>query len=117
MKNKTTKTMLGSLMVKSISFDNGIENKNHQELGLPTFFCDPYSSWQKGGVENGNKMIRRYIPKKTNLSEVSQDFIDHIVSIINNKPRKILGYKTALEVARRSGVLLEDVKQSVLIEG
>lgn len=104
---KTVKTMFNGLMVKSVSFDNGIENKNHQELDLPTFFCDPYSSWQKGGVENGNKMIRRYLPKKTNLSEVSQDFIDHIVSAINNKPRKILGYRTALEVARQSGVLLE----------
>lgn len=104
---ETTKTMFNGLMVKSVSFDNGIENKNHKELGLPTFFCDPYSSWQKGGVENANKMIRRYIPKGTNLSEVSQDYLDHIVSIINNKPRKILGYKTALEVARQGGVLLE----------
>jgi len=95
-------------MVKSVSFDNGIENKNHKELGCPSFFCDPYSSWQKGGVENGNKMIRRYLPKKTILSEISQDRIDHIVSIINNKPRKILGYKTALEVARQGGVLLEN---------
>lgn len=105
---KTTKIMLSGLTVKSISFDNGIENKNHQELGLPTFFCDPYSSWQKGGVENGNKMIRRYLPKRTALSEVSQNQIDHIVSIINNKPRKILGYRTALEVARQGGVLLEN---------
>ena len=102
------KTMFLGLMVKSVSFDNGIENKNHKELGVPSFFCDPYSSWQKGGVENGNKMIRRYIPKKTNLSKISQDYLDHIVSIINNKPRKILGYRTALEVARQSGVLLEN---------
>lgn len=105
---KTTQMMFLGLMVKSISFDNGIENKNHQELGIPSFFCDPYSSWQKGGVENGNKMIRRYIPKRTNLSEVSQEYVDHIVSIINNKPRKILGYRTALEVARQGGVLLEN---------
>ena len=103
-----TKIMFRGLMVKSVSFDNGIENKNHKELGCPSFFCDPYSSWQKGGVENGNKMIRRYLPKKTILSEISQDRIDHIVSIINNKPRKILGYKTALEVARQGGVLLEN---------
>lgn len=105
---EATKTILSGLMVKSVSFDNGIENKNHRELRLPTFFCDPYSSWQKGGVENGNKMIRRYLPKRTALSGVSQDCIDHIVSIINNKPRKILNYRTALEVARRSGVLLEN---------
>lgn len=105
---KITKDMLFGLMVKSVSFDNGLENRNHKELGYPSFFCDSYSSWQKGGVENGNKMIRRYFPKKTDFSEVSQDYIDCVVSIINNKPRKILGYKTALEVAIKGGVVLED---------
>ena len=85
---ETTRIMFSGLMVKSVSFDNGIENKNHQELSWPTFFCDPYSSWQKGGVENGNKMIRRYLPKRTALSKISQDYLDYIVSIINNKPRK-----------------------------
>lgn len=103
---KITKEMTSGLMVKSMTFDNGIENKEHEDLGFPTFFCDPYSPWQKGGVENANKMIRRYIPKGTNLSKVSQEKIDHIISIINNKPRKILGYRTALEVARANGVLL-----------
>ena len=43
---ETTRIMFSDLMVKSVSFDNGLENKNHRELGLPTFFCDPYSSWQ-----------------------------------------------------------------------
>jgi transposase, IS30 family len=89
----------------SITFDNGIENKQHQTLGVPTFFCEPYSSWQKGGVENGNKMIRRYFPKGTNFRKISQRKIDEVISIINNKPRKILGYKTALEVARACGII------------
>ena len=105
---EVTRIMFSDLMVKSVSFDNGIENKNHRKLSWPTFFCDSYASWQKGGVENGNKMIRRYLPKRTALSKISQDRIDRIVSIINNKPRKILGYRTALEVARQSGVLLEN---------
>ena len=100
--------MFLGLMVKSVSFDNGIENKNHRELSLPTFFCDPYSSWQKPSVENANKMVRRYFPKGTDFQTVSQREIDRVVSIINNKPRKILGYRTALEVARQGGVLLED---------
>lgn len=90
----------------SITFDNGLENRGHQELEIPTFFCEPYSSWQKGGVENANKMIRKYFPKGTNFREVSQRKIDQIVFIINNKPRKILGYRTALEVAKRAGILL-----------
>lgn len=90
----------------SMTYDNGLENRGHQELEIPTFFCEPYSSYQKGGVENANKMIRRYFPKGTNFREVSQRKIDRVVSIINNKPRKILGYRTALEVAKLAGVLL-----------
>src|SRR3989338_6203263 len=93
--------------ILSLTYDNGIENRYHQKLGIPSYFCDPYSSWQKGGVENANKMIRRYIPKKTDISKISQEYIDEIVLKINNKPRKILGYRSSLEVARASGVLLE----------
>src|SRR3989344_1103977 len=55
-------SMLANKKALSITQDNGIENRDHRELGISTFFCDPYSSWQKGGVENANKMIRRYIP-------------------------------------------------------
>lgn len=98
----------------SETFDNGIENKAHESLGIPTYFCEPYSSWEKGGVENANKMIRRYFPKGTNFRTVSQKLIDRVVFIINNKPRKILGYKTALEVARACGIIKSE---SVLIEG
>lgn len=101
------RSMMKHLILKSITFDNGIENKRHQEIGVPTFFCDPYSSWQKGGVENGNKMLRRYFPKGTDFREVSQEEIDTAVKLINEKPRKILGYRSALEVARENGVLLE----------
>lgn len=94
------------LNVKSATFDNGKENRNHKELNIPTFFCEPYSSWQKPSVENANKMIRGFIPKGTNISKVPDWYINHVVSIINNKPRKILHYQTALEVARQGGVLL-----------
>ena len=90
----------------SITYDNGIENKHYKETEIPSFFCEPYSSWQKGSIENANKMIRRYFPKGTNFREISQRKIDRFVSIINDKPRKILNYATALEVAERSGVLL-----------
>ena len=96
----------------SITFDNGIENKGHQSLGVPTFFCEPYSSWQKGGIENANKMIRYFFPKGTNFREISQRKVDEAVSFINNKPRKILGYKTALEVARACG-MINNIKSRV----
>lgn len=101
----------------SITFDNGIENKHHRILGIPTFFCEPYSSWQKGGVENVNKMLRRYFPKGTNFRTVSQKKVDEAVRLINNKPRKILGYMTSLEVALKCGIIKNIKVESVLIGG
>mgnify|MGYP001571756731 CR=1 FL=1 len=98
--------MMQNKKALSLTQDNGIENTRHRELGIPTFFCDPYSSWQKGGVENANKMIRRYIPKGTDLATVSQEYLDQIVSIINGKPRRSLGYRTAIEVATAGGIFL-----------
>jgi transposase, IS30 family len=89
----------------SLSLDNGIENRWHGQLAIPTYFCDPYSSWQKGGVENANKMIRRYLPKGMDLATVTATRLQVIIRIINNKPRKILGYKSALEMAKEKGVL------------
>lgn len=89
----------------TVTRDNGIENRAHGQLGIPSFFCDPYSSWQKGGIEHANKMIRRYFPKGTDFRLVSQEQVDHVVSIINNKPRKILGYRSSLEVARAAGII------------
>jgi IS30 family transposase len=98
-------TMLAPLKVKSVTFDNGIENREHERLTISTFFADRYSSWQRGGNEHGNKMLRRYFPKGTNFEKISQTKIDQAVSLINNKPRKILGYRSALEVAEKAGIL------------
>lgn len=105
--NEAIMEMKKDKKILSLTYDNGMENRDHQKLGIPSYFCDPYSSWQKGGVENANKMIRRYLPKKTNLVKISQEYLDEIILKINNKPRKILGYSSSLEVARASGVLLE----------
>lgn len=104
--NEAIMKMTKDKKMLSLTYDNGIENRHHRKLGIPSYFCDPYSSWQKGGVENANKMIRRYLPKKTNLSKISQEYLDEIILKINNKPRKILGYRSSLEVARAGGVLL-----------
>ena len=103
--NIKVKEMISDINIKSITYDNGIENKSYEEIGVPSFFCDPYSSWQKGGVENVNKMIRRYIPKGTDISKVSERYIEKVADLINKKPRKSLGYMSALEVARAKGVL------------
>ncbi len=83
---------------KSLSMDNGLENIYHERLGMPTYFCDPYSSWQKGGVEHAIKMIRRFIPKGVDVNDYSAEDVKMIIDMINHKPRKSLNYKTPYEV-------------------
>ena len=55
----------------SLTMDNGRENIRHKQIGLQTYFCDPYSSWQKGTIENTFQRVRRYIPKKADLVDYS----------------------------------------------
>jgi IS30 family transposase len=107
-------TAQDNLRINSITFNNGIENIYHQDIGVPTYFCDPYSSWQKGTVEQVNKMIRRYVPKGTDLVGVTQTKLDWIAERINKKPRKVLGYRSAVEVAVEGGIIKGE---GVLIEG
>lgn len=87
--------------IQSLTLDNGIENTKWEELNIPSYFCDPYSSYQKGSVENVNKMIRKYIPKGCDISKYSDEFINKIETILNNKPRKILGYLTPKEAMEK----------------
>lgn len=114
---ETEQRLFSSVKAASVTRDNGIENRNYEEVGIPSFFCRAYASWQKGGVENANKMIRRYFPKGTDFREVPQSEVDHVVSVINGKPRRILGYRTALEVARAAGIITNINKEGVLIQG
>lgn len=90
--------MLNGLEVKSITFDNGQENRLHLNLKIPTYFCDPHAPWQKPGVENMNRFIRKYIPKKSDIAKYSDKFIKNLVAKYNNTPREKLRWKTPLEV-------------------
>lgn len=83
---------------KSYTLDNGLENARYQELGLNIYFCHPYSSWEKGTIENTFQRLRRFIPKKTKLEEYSDDQIAGFVHKMNHTPRKCLGYLTPYEV-------------------
>lgn len=87
---------------KSTTLDNGRENHLHMKLqevlAMKTFFADPYSSWQRGTNENTNGLLRRYLPKHTDFSTVTQEDLDEIVLEINTKPKKVLQYATPLEV-------------------
>jgi transposase, IS30 family len=104
-KQKTLVSLTQEFLVQSITFDRGHENAKHHELTIPSYFCNAYHSWEKGGVENQNKGMRRYLPKKTDLSSVTEEYLQSIVMIINNTPRKILGYATAMERAVELGVI------------
>ena len=88
----------------SLTLDNGLENTLHEQLqkkfSIQTYFCDPYSSWQKPGIENANKLIRRFIPKGSDVGQYSSAFIQKKIRGLNNTPRKALGYKTPNEVMR-----------------
>jgi len=86
------------LAKRSITLDNGLEHANHREFGIPTYFADPYASWQRGGNENCNLWIRYYFPKGTDFSTISDEELEDVEWELNNRPRKRLKYKTPQEV-------------------
>jgi transposase, IS30 family len=83
---------------QSLTLDNGLENVRYEKLKIPTYFCHPYSSWEKGTMENTFQRLRRFIPKKANLANYSHRRIAAIIEIMNNTPRKCLGYRTPAEI-------------------
>lgn len=89
---------LPSKLWLSITRDNGKENVLHCKTNIISYFCDPYKSWQKGGVENLNGLAREYFPKRSNLDIVSKKEIYFIQEKLNNRPRKCLNYSTPNEV-------------------
>lgn len=88
--------------VHTITYDNGREFADHEqtaeELEASTYFAHPYSSWEKGTVENTNGLIRQYFPKEQKLKEVDQEEIQRVQDLLNNRPRKCLNWKTPQEV-------------------
>jgi IS30 family transposase len=86
---------------QTITFDNGTEFARHLELhqiGLETFFCDPYAPWQKGGIENAIGRMRRFLPRKSDLALLSPKRLGECVAAYNNTPRKCLDWSTPAEV-------------------
>jgi len=96
---------------KSLTWDRGMELAKHTEFtnktGVPVYFCDPQSPWQRGTNENTNSLIRQYFPKKTCLSQHSQNTLNQVAEELNNRPRKTLKFKTPNYVINE-GVALTD---------
>lgn len=96
----------GKFQIDNVTLDSGIENRFHEEFGVPVYFCDPHSPWQKPHVENSIGLLRRwFLPKKTNLSQVTEEELKSCFRVLNNKYRKSLNYQSAYEVAMKSGIL------------
>jgi IS30 family transposase len=103
---QAVRRMTLALNADDLTMDNGIENREHEQFGIDTYFCDPHSPWQKPHVENGIGLIRRwFVPKRTDLKNLSEEQYQNYLCILNNKYRKSLGYRSAYEVSMERGII------------
>jgi IS30 family transposase len=109
---RQTREKYANLPWFSVTRDNGSENTLHyqtrDEFKLKSYFCDTYCSWQKGGVENCNKLIRWYLPKNESFENISRERLSLVQKKLNNRPRKKLNYltpKMVLDQCQHKGAL------------
>lgn len=104
--NETIQRLLSGHTVNTLTTDNDIGFGKWKELeaklGAKIYFCHPYHSWEKGLVENSNRWLREFIPKKTDLKSISSEFLNNIEMYFNNKPRECLHGFTAHEIMMKN---------------
>jgi IS30 family transposase len=85
-------------LCRSLAWDHGKEMAEHARLtadtGIPVFFCDPRSPWQRASNENANGLVRQYLPRTADLRRFSQADLDRIAAELNGRPRQVLGFQT-----------------------
>jgi len=111
LEGKDTETVINALiksahrlpkeLYRSLTWDRGKEMAGHRRFTLATdiqvYFCDPQHPWQRGSNENTNGLLRQYFPKGMDLSAVSQAKLNAVARLLNERPRKTLGYETPAE--------------------
>lgn len=107
------KILGGMFLVSTLTIDNDIVFRKHAELsrmvGAPVYFTHPYHSWEKGTVENMNKWVRQYVPKKSDISKLTDEYVQMIEGRLNDRPRKCLWFKTPREAMEKEIGVKKDV--------